>query len=284
LSHRDFPKLVISRPRLWWPAGRGNPELYPLRVSFHTAAGVSDALATTFGIRSVVSEPMQGQHVFKVNGRRMFMCGGNWVQDAMQRSTRERYDAQLRMITQSGLNWLRIWSGSGQEHDDFFELCDQYGVLVWVEAGLTVQTKIPKDETLGAFKQCFFENWKDTILRVRNHPSVFHYAGCNEGGDITGMAAIVAQYDGTRGYQSNSQHFGQRGAPYRFLPINTLYDYTGIDLFGAGPKGIFGGFCNETGNPCLPASNACASRCRRRSSGRSMMNISSIRTAADFIR
>ena len=253
LSHRDFPKLVISRPRLWWPAGRGKPELYPLRVSFRTAAGVSDALTTTFGIRSVVSEPMQGQHVFKVNGRRMFMCGGNWVQDAMQRSTRERYDAQLRMITQSGLNWLRMWSGSGQEHDDFFELCDKYGVLVWVEAGLTVQTKIPKDETLGAFKQCFFENWKDTILRVRNHPSVFHYAGCNEGGDITGMAAIVAQYDGTRDYQPNSQQFGQRGAPYRFLPINTLYDYTGIDLFGAGPKGIFGGFCNETGNPCLPA-------------------------------
>jgi mannosylglycoprotein endo-beta-mannosidase len=250
----DTPGLKVAHPRLWWPVGRGDANLYSARISFVLPTGaVSDSIDTHFGIRSVEHELFHGQHVFKVNGHRMFLAGGAWLQDAMLRSTPERYEAQARLIARAGLNWIRCWSGSGPEADELFDACDKYGILVWVESGLTEQTRFPYQEPFfPEFIKCVNDNWQDTILRVRNHPSVFHYAGCNEAGDLPGMDQVVQQYDGTRLYQVNSQDFGQRGSPYRYLGIDCLYDYSGTDLFGAGPLGVFGGFCNESGNPCLP--------------------------------
>ena len=120
---------------------------------------------------------------------------------------------------------------------------------------MTAQTSAPWQQ-IPDFQNCVLDNWQDTILRVRNHPCVFHYCACNEGGDIPGMSNLVDKNDGTRLYQGNSQNFGQRGSPYRYQGVNCLYDYSGKDLFGAGPLGVFGGFCNESGNPCLPSIEA----------------------------
>ena len=246
------PDLTVAHPRLWWPVGRGEPNLYQAKVSFTLDSGtLSDSVDTHFGIRSIEHELFHGQNTFKVNGHRIFLAGGAWLQDAMLRSTPERYDAQARLIARAGFNWLRCWSGSGVEADAFFDACDKYGILVWVEAGLAVQTPCPWQQ-IPEVKKSILDNWQDTILRVRGHPSVFYYCGCNEGADVPGMTDLVAQYDGTRGYQPDSQDNGQRGSPYRYQGIGCLYDYSGTDLFGAGKLGLFGGFCNESGNPCLP--------------------------------
>ncbi len=251
-SGAGSPDLAVTHPRLWWPVGRGEPNLYQAKVTFTLDSGaLSDMVETHFGIRSIEHELFHGQNVFKVNGRRMFLAGGAWLQDAMLRSTPARYDAQARLIARAGLNWLRCWSGSGVEGDAFFDACDKYGILVWVEAGLTAQTPSPWRQS-PEVRQCILDNWQDTILRVRGHPSVFYYCGCNEGGDVPGMADLVGQFDGSRSYQANSQDNGQRGSPYRYQGVNCLYDYSGTDLFGAGKLGLFGGFCNESGNPCLP--------------------------------
>ena len=112
LGSADAPGLTVKHPRLWWPVGRGEPNLYQAKVSFTLDSGaVSDATDLHFGIRSVEHELFHGQHVFKVNGHRIFLAGGAWLQDAMLRSTPERYGAQARLIARAGLNWLRCWSG-----------------------------------------------------------------------------------------------------------------------------------------------------------------------------
>jgi len=249
------PGLIVKNPRLWWPNGRGRPELYRLTVSFDIGGRVSDTATTRFGIRSIEHETsFHGQNTWKINGKRLFMPGGCWVQDALLRQSPKRYDAEIRMIAQAGLTWLRVWSGSGIESDEFFDACDRHGILVWIEAGLTTgQTPIPSGKPdFSQFKQCIFDNWTDTVLRLRNHPSVFYWCGSNEGPDVAGMKQIVIANDGTRDYQANSQEFGQRGSPYTFQGIARLYDYSGRDVWGAGPLGIFGGFCNESSNPNLP--------------------------------
>jgi hypothetical protein len=247
MDSASYPGLRISKPRLWWPNLKGEQHMYNLTVSFATKAGVSDAVKTKFGIRHIEHDTnYHGQPVFYVNGKRIFLNGGAWVQDAMLRATPQRYEAQARMMAQAGLNWLRLWSGSGQEEDAFYEACDKYGLMLWVESGLTAQTKAPTDPGLHN------DNWRDTILRIRNHPCVFYYCGCNEGGDIPGMAEVAATTDGTRGYQANSATPGQRGCPYTFQRIFPLYDCSTTDVWGAGPLGVFGGFCNESGNPCTP--------------------------------
>jgi hypothetical protein len=252
LTGDDQPGLIVAHPKLWWPNGRGDPHLYQAKVSFTLDSGdLSDAVDTHFGIRSIEHDLFHQQNVFKVNGHRMFLAGGAWLQDAMLRSTPERYEAQARLIARAGFNWLRVWSGTGVESDDFFDACDKYGILVWVESGLTGQTDSPwrSDAT---YKKILLDNWQDSVLRVRGHPSVLSYCGCNESGDCDGMSEIVKKYDGTRFYQGNSQDNGQRGSPYRYQGVDCLYDYSGVDLFGAGPLGVFGGFDDESGNPCLP--------------------------------
>ena len=56
LSAADIPELTIHRPKLWWPNGYGNPNLYRLRLRYtDEAGGVSDDTSIVFGIRTVSS-------------------------------------------------------------------------------------------------------------------------------------------------------------------------------------------------------------------------------------
>ncbi|MCL2152136.1 MAG: discoidin domain-containing protein [Oscillospiraceae bacterium] len=259
MDYKDLPGLVVTNPKLWWPAGRGAQDLYDLKVSFVLTGDynnvLSDQIDTYFGIRSIEYDTTyNGQLVYRVNGKKLFLTGGAWVSDAMCLNTKERYEAQIRMIAQAGWVSLRCFSGCGPEEDYFFEMCDKYGVLAWVESGMTSQTTTPTGALLTNYLTVHRDNWMDVVLRVRNHPSVFYYAGCNEGNaaTITGLDTIVNQYDGTRGYQANSAANGQRGCPYTYQGVNALYDSSATDIWGVGPRGMFGGYCNESGNPCLP--------------------------------
>ena len=250
LDSEKFPQLLLKNPRLWWPSGRGEQFLYPLQVSFRDEAGATTEVMSHFGVRSIENKLELGQSVYWVNGHKMFLAGGNWVQDIMQRQTPARDEAQIRMIRDAGFTWIRLWSGSGPLDDSFFDLCDRYGIMLWVESGLISQVKIPKTDS--NFCQVTLDNWADYVSRVRSHPCVFNYVACNEGNDIPHMDEIAKKYDGTRGYSGNSQDLGQRGAPYRWENIDGYYDYTTVHTHGTGTLGLFGGFCNESGAPCLP--------------------------------
>ena len=255
MSWQKFPELVVKNPKLWWPAGFGDQSLYPMTVSFSPSSGTSTEVTKNFGIRSIENKPELGQSVYWVNGHKMFLAGGNWVQDIMQRQTAARDEAQIRMIRQAGFTWVRLWSGSGPVEDTFFDLCDQYGIMVWVESGLCSQVKMPNTDSFWC--QTWLDNWADYILLLRHHPCVFNYVGCNEGSDrLPGMTEMVKKHDGTRGYSGNSQDIGQRGSPYCWENIDGYYDYTNIHTHGTGPLGLFGGFCDESGAPCLPVAES----------------------------
>ncbi len=172
---------------------------------------VSDTLHTHFGIRTITRDTsFHGQNTFFVNGRRTFIQGGNWVQDAMLRATRKGYEAKLRQMAQAGVNMLRCWSASAPESDDFYDICDRLGIMVWTESGAAAQVWGPTDAKLQ------LDNWADVVRRVRNHPSQAYYCGGNEGWPVGGDAAkSTLANDPTHGYQDSSQENGQRGCPYR---------------------------------------------------------------------
>jgi mannosylglycoprotein endo-beta-mannosidase len=248
LQPADHAGLHISNPRLWWPIDKGPQEFYEVSVTFTGDDGrVSDHVQLPCGIREIHTDLWHGQLRFWVNGKKLFLNGGNWVQDAMLRTTRKGYEFKIRQMAQAGMNMLRCWSGSGQEHDDFFEVCDRHGILTWVETGIIDQMERPADKDL------FLTNWRDVILRVRKHTSLAYYCGCNEGvSGISELAHYTRIYDGTRGFMDSSQQFGQRGDPYGFSSIANLYDYTPVS-WGVGPLGAMAGFCNESGQITTPA-------------------------------
>ena len=52
----EFPQLTVDHPRLWWPNGYGQQELYTLKLSFSEGSNESDAKEVRFGIREITYE------------------------------------------------------------------------------------------------------------------------------------------------------------------------------------------------------------------------------------
>lgn len=175
----DYPQLNISQPRLWWPVHMGQQSLHDLVTEFETGGAISDRQATRFGIREITSElDNQNHRVFKVNGRNLLIRGGGWASDIFLRSLPERLKSEFKYVLDMNLNSIRL---EGQlQPDSFFELADQYGILIiagwcccshWEHWQHTSEyTEGPtwdkEDYEIAAKSQA------DQIRRLRNHPSL----------------------------------------------------------------------------------------------------------------
>jgi exo-1,4-beta-D-glucosaminidase len=123
------PQLVLSKPRLWWPAQMGQPHLYPLHTEVVVDGTVSDRIETSFGIREIASQlNAAGKRVFTVNGKKILIRGGGWASDLMLRQDPQRMRDELAYVRDLGLNTVRL---EGKlEPDEFFDLADREGILV----------------------------------------------------------------------------------------------------------------------------------------------------------
>jgi exo-1,4-beta-D-glucosaminidase len=179
----QFPQLVIPEPRLWWPAGMGDPELYDLHISARVDDAASDSQPMNFGIRQVGDYlNAQGHRGYAVNGRQVLIRGGGWVDDLLLREDEKNLEAQVLYTRHMNLNTIRlegIW-GSSQK---LYDLCDRYGILLMVgwscqwewedylgkpqESEMYGAAKTPEDmDLLGAY-------FHDQLLWLRRHPSIF---------------------------------------------------------------------------------------------------------------
>ena len=240
----EFPELTIKNPRLWWPVNKGPQNLYKLKVSAIVDGAVSDSIETRFGIREIVTDrntPDQSK-VFYVNGKRIFIRGNNWIPEAMQRTDDARMETELRYTRQCGINLLRQWGGGIAESDRFFELCDEYGIMVWQEFWMSGDTRMPRDPGI------YFANVESTVKRIRNHPSLAFYVASNESTEVLGMRDLINRLDNTRNYQMQSECDGiHDGSPYK--QVNPMYHYTNQ----ASDRGSrIDGFNPEYGAPSLP--------------------------------
>jgi len=177
-------KLTIPDPQLWWPAGMGSQRLYTLRARLLSGDGrkVSDELSTRVGLRTVELRQRPDEagksFTFIVNGVPVFAKGANWVpaDSFPTRVTRERYRQLLESARDANMNMLRVWGGGYYEADDFYELCDELGLLVWQDF-MFACSMYPGDEK---FLEGVRAEATDNVRRLRNHPSVALWCGNNE--------------------------------------------------------------------------------------------------------
>jgi hypothetical protein len=240
----DYPQLNIKNPRLWWPKNKGPQELYKLKLAVKVDGKVSDSKEVTFGIRDVqvTTDTPDGSKVFIVNGKRMFIRGSNWIPEAMLRTNDERMRTEMAYTDQSGINFLRLWGGGIAESDLFYQLCDEYGIMVWQEFWMTGDTRHPHDKSI------YFNNVASTVKRIRNHPSIIFYVASNESTEVSGTPELLEYLDGTRPYQMQSECDGiHDGSPYK--QVNPMRHYTNT----ASDRGSrVDGFNPEYGAPTLP--------------------------------
>jgi len=202
---KNTPALHIDHPRLWWPNGYGAPEMYKLHLSFKQGRAESDAQNVDFGVRKIsYTVPGTDTLTISVNGVQVFIRGGDWgLDDAMKRIPRERLDAQIRMHRLANLNLIRNWVGQSTGQD-FYELCDKYGILIWDEFFQPNPSDGPNPTDLVTYTA----NVRDKILRFRNHPSIMLWCARNEGFPPPEIDAelrkLLAELEPTRRYQPSS--------------------------------------------------------------------------------
>jgi exo-1,4-beta-D-glucosaminidase len=217
-SYKKIKQLVFNNPRLWWPNGYGNPNLYTLKV-LYKSSGQTSQKSITFGIRTVKSKVTNvngwPRRDFYINGREIDLTGGAWVPDMMLKRDTLRYKRELTLIKNANLNTVRIWGGGVAPPDEFFDLADSLGLLVWQDFWITGDTnggfKGSKDWPLQG--EVFIKNAKNTIKRLRNHPSLLVWTGGNEGHAreklYKAMRDDVAVLDGSRPFIPSSSGFAK---------------------------------------------------------------------------
>ena len=185
LTPKEVAGLHIQNPRLWWPVNLGSPELYSLALKVREGRLISDAQTITFGIREVgdyLNE--QGHRGYTVNGRRVLIRGGGWVDDLFLREEGRQLEAQLAYVKHMNLNTIRLegfWGASQQLYD----LADRMGILVmagfscqweWPEYLQGVQESDGSKPFGGPFKPKDIATvagyLRDQARYLRNHPSL----------------------------------------------------------------------------------------------------------------
>ena len=222
--------LHIEHPRLWWPNGYGAQNLYKLHLSFKVDDKVeSDSRDVSFGVRKITySVPGTDTLTISVNGVPIFIRGGNWgLDEALKRIPRERLEAQIRMHQLANLNLIRNWVGQSTS-EDFYELCDKYGILVWDE----FFQPNPNDGPDPTDIDTYVANVREKILRFRNHPSIALWCARNEGFPPPEIDAelrkLMAELEPTRRYQpSSTDGAGVRShGPYYWRAPREFYTVT----------------------------------------------------------
>lgn len=178
--------LVIENPMLWWCRGQGEASLYTYvvtsssdfkkghigfrRVKLVMNEGAWDEPAEFPKSRSV--PPCQ----LELNGRRIFAKGSNYVNHEIFTGTlnRAKYEEQIRLAC--NMNIFRCWGGSGIQKTAFYDLCDFYGMMVWVEFPLACNNYYDSPHYLAVLEQ----EASAIIRKLRSHPSLVLWCGGNE--------------------------------------------------------------------------------------------------------
>ncbi len=205
LDSASTPALHVVNPKLWWPNGYGDPNLYTMKLRFEAGKNVSDRKEFNFGVRKVEYEvPDSESLTLVVNGVKVMVRGGDWGMDeAMKRIPRERLDAQFHMHALANMNMIRNWVGQSTS-PDFYDMGDKYGILIWDE----FFQPNPGDGPNVTDIPTYLTNVTDKVLRYRNHPSIVVWCARNEGKPPKelddALALQMAKLDPKRLYQSSS--------------------------------------------------------------------------------
>jgi exo-1,4-beta-D-glucosaminidase len=108
--------------------------------------------------------------IFQVNGKNIVIRGGGYVDDMMMRLSKENEKAAVKYAKHMNLNTLRMEAPHGSDY--LYNLCDEEGILVMV-GWCCCSTWEQWDKWNPHIAHVAEESWKDQIIRLRNHPSVF---------------------------------------------------------------------------------------------------------------
>lgn len=206
IDPKHFSQLVINGPKLWWPNGYGDANLYTCNLSLKLGDEVSDSKQIRFGIKKYSYDTVGHVLHLYVNGTKVFLKGGNWgMAEYMLRCRGDEYDTKVRLHKEMNFNVIRNWIGSTTD-EEFYDACDKYGIMIWDDFWLNSIPNLPNDVNT------FNANAVEKIKRFRNHPSIAIWCGDNEGEPLpplnNWLREDIGAYDGNDRYYQPNSHAG----------------------------------------------------------------------------
>lgn len=174
----------VPEPKCWWPIGHGLQERYGVEVEVLVDGVLTAHVKKTVGFRHVRinqdDDPRGGNYfTLEVNGRPIFAKGANWVPPdiLLARIDSERYQTLISRAMELHFNFLRIWGGGIYERDEFYDLCDAHGILVWQEFAFACAAYPATD---AEFLNEIAHEARYQVRRLLHHPSLIAWCGNNE--------------------------------------------------------------------------------------------------------
>ncbi|TPW32853.1 beta-mannosidase [Pararhizobium mangrovi] len=190
---RVVETIDIEDPSLWWPAGAGDQTLHTLVVETPF-----EREERTIGFREIrlIDEPDEAgrRFAFEVNGREIFCRGANWIPaDALfSRSGRAKTEGLLRSAVAANMNMIRVWGGGFYESEDFYDLCDRLGLMVWQDFMFACNLYPSTPDFLAEVEA----EVDHQARRLSSHPSLALWCGDNElVGALTWFKESIADRD-----------------------------------------------------------------------------------------
>lgn len=185
-SEGETAEFTVKEPELWWTrelSGKAEQPLYTVRATVRKGRKTLDTAEKRLGLRTIVLDRSKDEYgenfCFILNGVPIFAKGANYIpgDSIPTRFTKEKIEKLIDAAIYSNMNMIRIWGGGYYESDDFYDLCDRKGILLWQDFMFACQA-------YPFFENNFLQNVKKEIdynvRRLRHHACLALWCGNNE--------------------------------------------------------------------------------------------------------
>ncbi len=178
----------LQKPKLWYPRGYGDQPIYVLTAE----CGKSPKkLTKKLGFRraKLVRNPddeapgfpksrYDSPATFEINGIKVFAKGSNWVNTEIFPCLMDekRYRELIDLAYGANMNVFRVWGGGFINKESFYDICDEYGIMIWQEFMMSCNLYPDKDHFLSVLER----EVTTIVKRLRTHPCLVLWCGGNE--------------------------------------------------------------------------------------------------------
>lgn len=180
--HIQF-SFELPEPKRWYPVGFGDPTLYDLTFCLRSHSGEEQSYRYRIGLRQVVIDHSEDEYgtnfAVYINGCKVFLKGSCYIPEdnILSRVTPDHTRKLLELVKNFNHNCIRVWGGGYYPHEDFYDYCDENGILVWQDLMFACAVYSMKD---AHFKDLIVEETTANIKRLRHHASIVIISGDNE--------------------------------------------------------------------------------------------------------
>ena len=164
-------KVVLNIPSVHLWHGRKDPYLYTAKAELLSDGAVIDNVSSRFGCRTFKIDPENG---FILNGEEYPLRGVSRHQDRWGKGnalSKEDHKEDIELIYEMGATTIRL---AHYQHDQYFyDLCDEYGLVIWAEIPyISKHMPTGRENTISQMKELIVQNY--------NHPSIVVWGLSNE--------------------------------------------------------------------------------------------------------